>query len=107
MSYPDYAFTHLSSDLQPILDTAVNEYRKKTKIDLLLHPLSAKFDDCDSPNSVLTVLQRQVLGVDPPQSSDEDDVFTRWLYPTVKVIFTGISVLVLVRIFFITLHGSL
>jgi len=87
MSYPDYAFTHLSSDLQPILDTAVNEYRKKTKIDLLLHPLSAKFDDCDSPNSVLTVLQRQVLGVDPPQSSDEDDVFTRWLYPTVKVIF--------------------
>jgi hypothetical protein len=90
MSYyvdPDYAFLRLSSKLQPILDTALNEYRKKTKIDLLLHPLLAKFDDCDSADSVLTVLQRQVLGVDPPQSNDEDDVLTRWLYPTVKVIF--------------------
>jgi hypothetical protein len=83
----DYAFPHLSSNLQPILDTAVTEYRKKTNIDLLLHPLSAKFDDCDSPNAVLTVLQRQVLGVDPPRISDEDDLLTRWLYPTVKVIF--------------------
>ena len=88
MDSPDIAFPHLSSHLQPILDTAVNEYRKKTKINLLLHPLSAKFDECDSSNSVLTVFQQQVLGVDPPQSSDDDDVLTRWLYPTVKVIFT-------------------
>ena len=82
-----YAIPHLSSNFQPIFDTAVGEYRKQTKTDLLQHPLAVDFDACESPDAVLAVLQHQVQGVDQFQNKDSDDELARWLYSTVKVIF--------------------
>ena len=45
---------------QNLFNTALEAYKKKTKKDLLTHPLSAKLQDCDSPAAILLVLQELV-----------------------------------------------
>ena len=73
--------TALSSNFQLILNNALKEYEKRTKKDLLAHPLAAQLQACDSPSTVLAVLQLQVQG----QSSN--DRWSRWLDPTVNVLY--------------------
>ena len=62
-------------------------YEKRTKKDLLAHPLAAQLQTCDSPAAILAVLQQQleVSGLDQSQSGD--DRWTKWLDPTVNVLF--------------------
>jgi hypothetical protein len=73
-----------SSNFQLIFDNALKAYKKRTKKDLLHHPLITQLQDCDTPSAILTVLQQQVQG--PDQSRSGDDRWTRWLNPTVYVI---------------------
>jgi hypothetical protein len=63
----------------------LNTYKKRTKNDLLAHPLAAQLQSCDSPSAILAVLQQQVQGLD--QSQNSDDRWTKWLDPTVNVIY--------------------
>src|SRR6266576_4458213 len=49
-----------SSNFQLIFDNALKTYKKCTKNDLLKHPLANRLQACDSPSSILTVLQEQV-----------------------------------------------
>ena len=74
-----------SSNFQLILSNALKMYERRTKKDLLDHPLAAQLQNCDSHSSILTVLQQQVQDLNRSQSSDER--LTKWLDPTVKVLY--------------------
>ena len=73
-----------SSNFQLIFDNALKAYEKRTKKDLLTHPLAARLQHCNSPNSILDVLQQQVQELN--QSQCRSEKWTRWLDPTVKVL---------------------
>jgi hypothetical protein len=75
-----------STNFQLIFNNALKEYERRTKKDLLAHPLAAQLQDCNSPSAILTVLRQQVPGLD--QSSSNDDRWTKWLDPTVNVLHT-------------------
>ena len=73
-----------SSNFQLIFNIALKVYEKRTKNDLLAHPLAAELQDCNSPTKILTVLHQQVQGLD--RSQGNDDRWTKWLDPTVNVL---------------------
>jgi hypothetical protein len=74
-----------SSQFQQIFNSALKTYEKRTKNDLLLHPLAAQLQACHSPDAILAVLQEQLNGLN--QSRNTDDRWTKWLDPTVNVLF--------------------
>ena len=74
----------LFSKFQLIFDIALKEYQRRTKDDLLTHPLATQLQQCDSPNSIRAVLQRQVQDLEMSQASDER--LTKWLDPTINVL---------------------
>ena len=75
-----------SSTFQVIFSAAVKAYEKRTKKDLLLHPLASQLQACDTAASILTVLQGQVNDLDKGRNSNER--LTKWLNPTVNVLLT-------------------
>ena len=80
-----------STNFQLIITNALDKYKKRTKNDLITHPLAAQIQSCNSPSAILAVLQQQVQGVGQPRSSDER--LSRWLDPTVNVIYVLSSTL--------------
>ena len=89
MSHSQYT-TASSSNFQLIINNALDMYKKRTKNDLLAHPLAPQLQVCDSPGAILAVLQQQVQGLD---QSRTDDRWTKWLDPTVNVLFAFSSTL--------------
>ena len=79
------ASTSSNSNYQSIFDRALEAHKKKTKKDLRSHPLFAKLEACNSPDAVLTTLRDQIPQQD--QSRSIDDKLTKWLNPTVNVIY--------------------
>jgi hypothetical protein len=79
----DSQFSSTLSNFQLIFDNALKTYKKCTKIDLLKHPLADQLQACNSPSSILTVLQEQVQEPNESQRSN-----TKWLDPTVNVLHT-------------------
>ncbi|KAI0290287.1 hypothetical protein BC826DRAFT_1187375 [Russula brevipes] len=77
--------TTSSSSFQLIINNALKAYEKRTKNDLLAHPLAAQLQDCDSPTSILAVLQQQVQ--ENNQSRTRHETLTSWLDPTVNVLY--------------------
>jgi hypothetical protein len=75
-----------SSTFQPIFNNALKAYERRTKKDLLKHPLATQLQACDSPSSILLLLQQQVQDLNRSQSSN--DRLTKWLDPTVNVLYT-------------------
>ncbi|KAI0268041.1 hypothetical protein BGY98DRAFT_355133 [Russula aff. rugulosa BPL654] len=75
-----------SSNFQLVFNNALKAYERRTKKDLLAHPLAAQLQYCDTHSSILIVLQQQVQELNQSQSSDER--LTKWLDPTVKVLYT-------------------
>src|ERR1700679_2288793 len=82
----NFSTTASSSKFQLIINDALKVYNKRTKNDLLLHPLAAQLQTCDSPTDILAVLQQQIQGLDRSQSGD--DRWTKWLDPTINVLLT-------------------
>ena len=80
------ATANSSINFQIILNNALKAYEKRTKMDLLAHPLAVELEDCNSPAAILAVLHRQAQELDPSPSSD--DRWTKWLNPTVNVLHT-------------------
>ncbi|KAH8977507.1 hypothetical protein EDB92DRAFT_772375 [Lactarius akahatsu] len=74
-----------SSNLQAIFYASMKEYEKKTKKDLLAHPLMAQLQSCNSPTDILAVLRTQVQQFE--QSTSCDDKLTKWLNPTVNILY--------------------
>jgi hypothetical protein len=82
--FPLMSHTHptsTSSNFQLIFDNALKAYQKRTKNDLLTHPLADRFEACNSASSILAVLQEQVQELNRSQRSN-----TKWLNPTVNVV---------------------
>ena len=75
-----------STNFQLIFNNALKEYERRTKNDLLAHPLAAQLQDCNTPGAILAVLHQQVQGLG--QSPSSDDRWTKWLDPTVNVLHT-------------------
>jgi hypothetical protein len=73
-----------SSNFQLVINNALKAYEKRTKNDLLAHPLAAQLQTCDSPGAILAVLQQQVQELN--QSRSTDDRWTKWLDPVVSVL---------------------
>jgi hypothetical protein len=74
-----------SSNFQLIFNNTLKAYERHTKKDLLAHPLATQLQACNSPSSILAVLQQQVQELNRSQSSDEQ--LTKWLDPTVNVLY--------------------
>ena len=74
-----------SLKFQVIISNALDTYRKRTKNDLLTHPLAVRLQACDTPAAMLTLLREQIHGLDQSQSSTER--WAKWLDPTVNVLF--------------------
>jgi len=80
--------TTSSTKSQNLFNTALEAYEKKTKKDLLTHPLSAKLQHCDSPAAILSVLQELVQQFDQRRCKNER--LSRCLNPIVNVLY-GVS----------------
>ncbi|KAF8476562.1 hypothetical protein DFH94DRAFT_803602, partial [Russula ochroleuca] len=78
-------------NFQLIINNALDKYKKRTKNDLLAHPLAAQLQSCDSPSAILVILRQQVQGPDQSQTSDER--WSRWLDPTISVLYALSSTL--------------
>jgi len=74
-----------SPNFQLIFSNALKAYEKQTKHDLLAHPLAGQLQACQSPSSILNVLQQQVQELN--RSRAHDDRLTKWLDPTVNVLY--------------------
>jgi hypothetical protein len=66
----------------------MKEYERKAKKNLLAHPLMAQLQACDSPDAILAVLRAQVQQVER-----SDDNLTKWLGPTIHVLYAFSGVL--------------
>jgi hypothetical protein len=73
--------TSTPSNFQLIFDSALKAYKKRTKNDLLTHPLADRLKACNSASSILTVLQELVQEFNQSQRRN-----TTWLDPTVNVL---------------------
>ncbi|KAF8487341.1 hypothetical protein DFH94DRAFT_23655 [Russula ochroleuca] len=73
------------SNFVSIFNAALESYKYKTKKDLASHPLLPSLQSCDSPEAVLTVLREQMPAFG--QSQNGDDGLTKWVTPTVNVLY--------------------
>ncbi len=74
-----------STNFATTFAAALEAYNKQTKNDITSHPLVTQLQACDSPAAVLSVLRAQVQALEQSQSAD--DSFTKWLDPTVNVLY--------------------
>ena len=74
-----------SSHFQSLFNNALKAYEKKTKKDLLAHPLAAQLQASKSPGDILVILQDKVNEFDQSRSTDER--LSRWLNPTINVLY--------------------
>lgn len=81
-SHPTLASSH---NFQLIFNNALKAYEKRTKNDLLAHPLAAQLQTCDSPSAILALIHQQAHGLYQSQTGDER--LTKWLNPTVNVLY--------------------
>ena len=86
MSSHAHTTTTSSSNFQLIFNNALKAYEKRTKKDLLAHPLAARLQACDSPSTILSILLQQVHEFDQSTGSSDDN-WTKWLDPTVNVLY--------------------
>src|SRR6266849_1049569 len=84
MSHTHRMASSSSSNFQIMINNALDTYKKRTKNDLLAHPLATQLQICNSPGAIIVVLQEQVQGLDRSRRSDER--WSKWLDPTVNVI---------------------
>ena len=80
-----------SPSFQLIINNALETYKKRTTKDLLAHPLAAQLQSCESPTAILAILRQQTQGLDPSQSTD--DRWTKWLDPTIHVLYAFSNIL--------------
>ncbi|KAH9033931.1 hypothetical protein EDB85DRAFT_2289282 [Lactarius pseudohatsudake] len=84
MSFDLQASSPSTPNFRPIFEKALEEYEKKTGKDLTAHPLATEIKACNSPESILAVLQGKANELNQSRSSDER--LTKWLNPTVNIL---------------------
>jgi len=76
------------SNLDSVFSSAFQEYKKKTGKDITSHPLAAEIQACHSPDAILAVLQSQFSTLSQSQSDNEGSTSTKWLIPTINVLYS-------------------
>src|SRR6266702_4057790 len=84
MSQPPTTTTS-TSNFRTIFVAALKAYEKRTKTDLLTHPLATQLQSCNSSSDVLAVLHDKVNEFD--QSRSHNERLSSWLNPTINVLF--------------------
>jgi hypothetical protein len=74
------------SNFASMFNAALDKYKRNTKQDLANHPLLPRLQSCDSPDAILTVLREQTPEFS--QSQNGDDPLTKWVAPTVNVLYS-------------------
>ncbi|KAN0129963.1 hypothetical protein V8E53_012218 [Lactarius tabidus] len=74
-----------SSNFRTIFVAAMKAYEKKTKTDLLTHPLASQLQSCNSSSDILAVLQDKVNDFDKTKSHNER--LSSWLSPTINILY--------------------
>src|ERR1700761_8669332 len=74
-----------STNFETIFAAALKTHSKQTKTDIATHPLATQLQSCDSSSAILAILRIQVQTFDRSQGADER--LTKWLDPTVNVLF--------------------
>ena len=74
-----------SPHFRTIFVTAMNAYQKKTKTDLLTHPLATQLQSCNSSSDILAVLHGKVNELD--ESRGHNERLSSWLNPTINVLY--------------------
>ena len=74
------------SEFASLFNAALESYRRKTKSDLASHTLLPILQSCDSPEAVLAALRKNIPAFSESQSSDDE--LTKWVTPTVKVLYS-------------------
>ena len=74
------------SNFASIFNVALEKYERMTKQDLAKHPLLPRLQSCDSPEAILTVLREQTFEFG--QSQNSNDGLTKWVTPTVNVLYS-------------------
>ncbi|KAH9177993.1 hypothetical protein EDB89DRAFT_1844096, partial [Lactarius sanguifluus] len=85
MSHIPSSTSTSSTNFETIFGAALEGYNKQTKKDIISHPLAIQLRSCDSPSAILAVLRAQVQAFDQSQIADEK--LTKWLDPTVNVLY--------------------
>ena len=80
-----------STNFEAVIAAALEEYKRKTMTDIASQPLAAELKSCESPSAILAILRAQVQTSDKSQSPDEK--LTKWLDPTVNVLYAFSAVL--------------
>jgi hypothetical protein len=88
---PSTTTSSISTNFETIFTAALESYKKQTKKDIASHPLAAQLQSRESPSAILAVLRAQVQVFDKSQSADEK--LTKWLVPTVNVLYAFSAVL--------------
>lgn len=88
---PQVSSATSSTDFQAIFRAALEGYKHQTKKDIASHPLAIQMQSCNSPSAILAVLRVQVQAFDESKSSDEK--LTKWLDPTVNVLYAFSAIL--------------
>ena len=84
MSQPPSTSTS-NSNFRAIFVAAVKAYERKTKTDLLTHPLATQLQSCNTPSDILAVLHDKVNDFDKARSHNER--LSTWLNPTINVLY--------------------
>ena len=74
------------SNFVSVFNAALEAYKRRTKKDLTSHPLLPNLQSCDSPEAILAVLRERIPAFS--QSQNEDDGLTKWVSPTVNVLYS-------------------
>ena len=74
------------SNFASVLNLALDKYNRKTKQDLVNHPLLPRLQSCHSPEDILNVLREQSPEFN--QSQNTDNGLTKWVTPTVNVLYS-------------------
>ncbi|KAH9049975.1 hypothetical protein EDB84DRAFT_1672444 [Lactarius hengduanensis] len=69
--------TSSTSNFISVFEAASNAFKKLTGQDLDAHPFSAEFDNCDSPDAVLSIFRKQAEIFDEIRKGDERLI--KWL----------------------------
>ena len=74
-----------SPNFEEIFSDALKGYKKQTKKDITSHPLATELKSCNSSGAIIAILRTQVQNFDQCQGTDKR--WTKWLDPTVNVLF--------------------
>jgi hypothetical protein len=73
-----------SANFEILFNVALVKYCKQTGEDLRNHPLAARINSCDSPESILNIFQEQAQAFE--ESRRGDARLFKWLIPIVNVL---------------------